>query len=336
MFTIRQKLSALIILFMVSSFSLPALAWDSVGHRLSAAVAMEFMSADTRAELLDILTAHPRYQQDFLQQIPEFINQDDSEQLAQWLLGQAAYWPDIARNLPAAAERRFNRPTWHYIDGAWIRGAAQQQGNIYINVEPFPDLQGPASGLIDTESEADNVVTALDYNTLILSDPSRSAADRAVALCWVLHLMGDIHQPMHTGAMFSAEIFARGDLGGNRMPVGERNLHSVWDRALREFGVADSLPEVLAGVSGFSTPRLAGVESDWTAWMAESRQLLQAVVYTDAMKAAVRQADARGADDLPAQQLDAAYRQQMQRLAKQRLGLAGLRLAIWFENELPR
>ncbi len=330
-----RHLPAVILILITSSLPLSALAWDSVGHRLTAAVALEFISADTRAELLDILAAHPRYRQDFLDQIPGFVDQDDAEQLGQWLLGQAAYWPDIARGLPQAAEQRYNRPTWHYIDGTWVRGSALQQGNVYVNVAPFGDMQGPPSGLVDTQAEADNVVTALDYNTLLLSDPTLPAAERAVALCWVLHLMGDIHQPMHTGSLYSAEIFAGGDLGGNRIPVGERNLHAHWDGALRDFGVADSLPDVLAGVSGFSTPRIEGVASDWTAWMAESRQLLQTVVYTEAMKEAIRQADARGAERLPEQQIDAGYIEQMQRLARLRLGLAGLRLAIWFENELP-
>lgn len=331
----RPSLHALLLALMISCTPLAVQAWDSVGHRLSAAVALEFISAETRDKLLKILTAHPRYEQDFVQQIPDYVDQSNAEQLAQWLLGQAAYWPDIARGLPDAAERRFNRPNWHYIDGAWVRDSAMQQGNVYVGIDPFPPVQGQASGMIDTEAEADNVVTALDYNTLILSDPDRSADERAVALCWVLHLMGDIHQPMHTGSLYSADIFASGDLGGNQIPVGERNLHSMWDRALREFGVADSLPDVLASVSGFSAPRIEGVASDWTAWLAESRQLLQAVVYTPAMKDAVRAADARGVEELPSQQTDDAYRQQMQRLARLRLGLSGLRLAIWFENELP-
>ena len=52
------------------SWGAPAFAWDSVGHRLSAAVALEFMEPDTAAKLINILRAHPRYQQDFIDQIP--------------------------------------------------------------------------------------------------------------------------------------------------------------------------------------------------------------------------------------------------------------------------
>ena len=100
----------------------PVHAWDSTGHRLSAAVMLAYIDAETRAALLDILSAHPRYRADFLDEIPGFIDRNNEAELAQWLLGQAAYWPDIARGLPDAARRRYNRPTWHYTDGAWVRG----------------------------------------------------------------------------------------------------------------------------------------------------------------------------------------------------------------------
>jgi hypothetical protein len=53
------------------------------------------------------------------------------------------------------------------------------------------------------------------------------------------------------------------------------------------------------------------------------------------MKQAIAAADASGAEELDSQELDTSYRNQMQRLARIRLGLAGLRTAIFFENELP-
>ena len=116
------------LLLLFPSWAVPALAWDSVGHRLSAAVALEFMGPDTAAELMGILRAHPRYQQDFIDQIPAYIDRDNEEQMTQWLLGQAAFWPDIARGLPDEERARYNRSSWHYTDGAWIRDSAPFQG----------------------------------------------------------------------------------------------------------------------------------------------------------------------------------------------------------------
>ena len=112
------------LLLILISWGAPAFAWDSVGHRLSAAVALEFIEPDTAAELMNILRAHPRYQQDFINQIPGFIDRDNQEQVTQWLLGQAAFWPDIARGLPYEERARHHRSSWHYTDGAWIRDSA--------------------------------------------------------------------------------------------------------------------------------------------------------------------------------------------------------------------
>ena len=311
----------------------PAMAWDSVSHRLSAAVALDFLSADKRALLLRILRQHPRFDEDFLAQVPGFIDTGDDQQLAAWLLGQAAYWPDIARGLPAAEAEKYNRPAWHYIDGAWLRDAATMQGNSYIGIARFDDVRGEDRTTIHTEQQANNIVTALDYNTLVLADAGRPMPERAVALCWVLHLMGDIHQPLHAGSLFSAEVFKRGDRGGNGVRTDAGNLHARWDRALGAAGLVETLPIILQQLSAPAPPKIQGVESDWSQWLAESRQILLRDVYTKVMKQEIAAAD-RARRRLRPLTLSADYVSRMQEIARQRIGQAGLRLAIWFENEL--
>lgn len=323
-------------LLLLLIFNLPfhtAMAWDSVGHRLSAAVAMEFLSDDRKAQLLTILEQHPRFEEDFLAQIPGFIDTRNDEQMAVWLLAQAAYWPDIARGLAAGEAQKYNRPSWHYIDGAWVRGAASSQGNSYVGVARFADIDGAGAASIRTERQADNIITALDYNTMVLADGNRAMAERAVALCWVLHLFGDIHQPLHTGSLFSAGVFQRGDRGGNGISTDTGNLHSRWDRSLSAAGLAETLPLVLQQLSAIAPAEQQAIESDWSQWMVESREILLAIVYTDVMKREIAAAD-RSGRELQASPLSSAYVAQMQEISRQRIGLAGLRLAIWFENEL--
>ena len=53
--------------------------------------------------------------------------------------------------------------------------------------------------------------------------------DKAILLCWLFHLVGDIHQPLHCSAMFTPRLFSEGDRGGNSIKVGKYNLHSTWD-----------------------------------------------------------------------------------------------------------
>ena len=311
------------------------LAWDSTGHRLSAAVALNFVEMNTRDTLFEILAAHPRYQQDFIDAIPDFIDADNQSQLQQWLLGQAAYWPDIARGLPDAERRRFNRPPWHYTDGAWVRDHAQLQGNVYVDLERFEDIAGMPREDVISEADVSNVTTAIDYNTRVLIDSSRPASDRAIALCWVLHLMGDIHQPLHAGSLFSPVLFDTGDRGGNGIAIGDDTLHGRWDSALAEGGFLAELPLLLDLAAGYRETNAAGAATNWSQWLNESRQLIQSIVYTTAMVRAIRNADANNSS-MPAVTLSNDYVGRMEQTSRQRLGLAGLRMANFFNAELTR
>ncbi len=72
------------------------------------------------------------------------------------------------------------------------------------------------------------VVEALKAQTKILADPARSDAERTQALKFVVHFVGDIHQPMHAGYGH--------DKGGNdfQLQYNNRgsNLHSLWDSGM--------------------------------------------------------------------------------------------------------
>lgn len=317
------------LLIFLSASSLPALAWDSTGHRLSASVALRYLDADTRSSLRALLEQHPRYEQDFHSAMPAEIAAAESNVQLDWLLGQAAYWPDIARGFDESERAKYSRPSWHYIDGAWLRGAANIQGNLYVNRETAEAIMGPAAREIRTEADADNVMTALDYNTRVLADSALPASQRAVALCWVLHLMGDVHQPLHSGSLYSARLFETGDRGGNAIRIGDSNLHARWDQAMR--GADDQAIDLL---SAASNKDLSNRASDWALWLAESRSHLRPSVYSDAILDAIRLAETNSANRLPSQSLSDDYIANMIEIASERLSLAGLRLAIWFQNEL--
>lgn len=307
-----------------------ALAWDSVGHRLSAAVALHYMSEELRPDLLGILQQHPRYQQDFIDQMPASVARGSEADQLEWLLGQAAFWPDSVRGLPETDRDRYNRARWHYIDGAWLRGQANVQGNTYIGTAPFPDIAGQHA---QDEADADDVMTALDYNTALLADERMPGPRRAVALCWVLHLIGDIHQPLHTGSLYSATRFANGDRGGNGIETDEGNLHARWDRALRSEGVSQSLAAVMTQHAETLARMEDTDDGDWSLWMHESRALLLNTVYTEQMKAEIARSDA-SAGALPEFTLEVNYVRSMKYHAGMRLALAGRRLALWFDENL--
>jgi hypothetical protein len=105
-----------------------------------------------------------------------------------------ARWPDDIRGTPQ------DRPKWHYIN------------------YPFKPPGEPASV---HAPDKDNIVQAFADNLKEVQH-GRRASDRAVALCWVFHLVGDVHQPLHTVQLFSERV-RRGDHGGNSFYICHRS-----------------------------------------------------------------------------------------------------------------
>ena len=312
---------------------MPALAWDAVGHRVSAMVAVEFLAPGVREELVAVLRGHPRFREDFLDEVPGFIDTSDPHEFETWLLGQAAFWPDIARGLPRGERGRYHRGNWHYIDGAWVRGMATIQGNSYVGIRPFADVAGREAASIRSQRDVDNIVLGIDYNTRLLFDNGleADAGERAIALCWVLHLVGDIHQPLHTGSLFSARLFDSGDAGGNGIDTSEGNLHAVWDRAMRGRGVLAGVDAVLSWLETVDRGEIESAPLDWTLWLRESRELLTTVAYPEAIKREILAAE-RAGRAMREIELSGDYLAEMRRISEQRLGLAALRMALLFNR----
>ena len=132
------------------------------------------------------LGRHPHYEEFLAADLPEGANVDE------WVFMRAAFWPDWIRNHHAD---EFNKPTWHYITQYFIPP--------YSKVKALP-------------GETPNVVTRIGES--IDSLKTGSATDKATALCWLMHLVGDIHQPLHCCSLPS-ETFAQGDKGGNMSMV---------------------------------------------------------------------------------------------------------------------
>ncbi len=301
-----------------------ALAWDATSHRLSVYVAWEALTPVERDSLMKILEKHPRYTEDFLDAMPANVMVGSEETKARWLLGQAGVWPDLTRGLDEEAQIRYNRPDWHWIDGTWIRGNAEQ-GNVYVGAEPFPSIHGEAQAPVEDSSDVSNIVLAIEYNQKLLQDRLSSPAEKAVALCWLLHLIGDIHQPLHSGALVSSTLFDTGDRGGNGIHTrGGDNLHSTWDGALRNQPFDDTLRRMNSAVRS-TRPNEISLEVD--TWLQESRELLNLFVYPDEIKVEVLRSERRGTP-MPTIALDDDYIGNMQAYSEDRLTLAATRLFL--------
>lgn len=108
-----------------------------------------------------------------------------------------------------------------------------------------------------------DVVTALNEQIAVLENPDTSGPDGKLALKIVIHLMGDMHQPMHCGRY--------SDRGGNNYKVkffdNETNLHSVWDSRVPETGHKWSYTEWTDQIDRTDSRQCAeivrGTVSDW-------------------------------------------------------------------------
>ena len=131
-----------------------------------------------------------------------------------WTIGRAGYWPDIARSQPF-----YNRPSWHYQ-----LGSSLTIGNN-VNVPATP---GPVSPDATLESKDLHIAQAVELCRSVLRDQSRSDGDRALAICWLAHLVADAHQPCHAGSLYVDGIFPDGDRGANSIPTKQgRNMHAL-------------------------------------------------------------------------------------------------------------
>ena len=200
-----MRLLALILIIGVTG---DALAFRAGGHRIIAEIAWQQLDENRRAELAQLLKHHPRLQQDFIDKMPDSVGNGTQEMKDHWLFLQASVWSDLARGFRNPDRGKYHRGTWHYINFPTYIDASHESVIDLSGVNRNTEFKGAFRDDPDF-----NIVQAIKANLAGLRDTTRTKAERAVHLCWVLHLVGDAHQPLHATAMFTPRLFAKGDLG---------------------------------------------------------------------------------------------------------------------------
>ena len=303
------------------SLACVAAAWSESGHHLIALLAFDELTPAEQRELLDLLKAHPRYAEDFTP--PEKIRNVD-----RFRVGTAGYWPDIARRQP-----KYNRPTWHYQLAATLRLGDPSRLQV-------PETPGPLPAVATLETQSLYIAQAVELCRRVMSDEHAPAADRAIALCWLGHLVGDAHQPCHAGSLYAERLFPEGDRGANSIPTKQKNnLHALWDGLLggnynegavkRRVDSLEGQPEYQAlGEAALAKPNAL----DPLTWLAESREAARKYAYTHEVLGPVEAVIKEGGE-LPVIYLSEGYLKQAGGLAQWRAAEAGHRLAaIWREG----
>ena len=141
-----------------------------------------------------------------------------------------------------------------------------------------------------------NVIQAEKNAAKFVGDANADKEQRAVSLCWLLHLVGDSHQPLHSSALFTTHRFRDGDHGGNFLAPdyayktfqGGYTLHAFWDDA-----ISTDEPYATCRVLAYDLEQnkeLAAAGEKATAkldvgdWIDESHELCKMYVYTPEVK----------------------------------------------------
>jgi S1/P1 Nuclease len=181
--------------------SRPASAWGDEGHEVIGLIAEHYLQPAVRARALELL-------------------RHDDTGLVERDLAHEATWADKFRDSDRDTGKRryFGTRDWHFIDleiaGIDVSGACYGRHPLPAAV---PASAGPAE---------DCIIDKLDQFYVELKNPDTPEEERRVALQFLLHLVGDVHQPLHASDDH--------DQGGNRKlasgpNIGFNNLHHDWD-----------------------------------------------------------------------------------------------------------
>lgn len=296
----------------------PAHAWYDFGHMEVASIAYKRLNAQTKARVSQLLKLNPYYSQ-WTQNLP--VNADDDTKEL-YIFAQCATWPDAIKSdetyKPDGADKGYSpiEPIAsqnigyedHYLHKYWH----------------FTDHPFSTDGTTLPPPQTVNAQTQIAAFRKALASTDVNDDVKSYDLTWLVHLVGDVHQPLHC-AMRVSKSDTNGDAGGNDVklacPDCPANLHSFWDGAP---GSERSVPLALQSAAELRPAKQKQVKIvDESVWVDESFKLAKQVAYSGPIKS----------DDGPFE-LSESYKRKVVKLANERVALAGERLAAVLNQEL--
>ncbi len=299
-------------------------AWDDTGHKLTMAIAWERMSPQARERAIKILLSAPE-DSDLSVFYLQNSRSDEANKLELFMI--ASTWADIVRDKKFKNRyTKYHQGDWHYADTFW----RDANGKVEI-LNNFQEPKGKA-------------VEQLFAFDKMLRDSNASDADKAIALAWVLHLGGDIHQPLHTSARVT-ELEPKGDQGGNTFELTPKdaprenrvNLHWFWDSIVgrnvpRKNDACDSeyLPAIAKAITEkypFAKMQSRLKLGKFDEWQQEGFKIASTKLFPSSLKR----------NEMPSDD----YKKQAFEIAQEQIALAGYRMGemlnqIFNNQELTR
>jgi hypothetical protein len=277
--------------------------WNDSGHMTAGAVAYSYLKQNNPKVLKKVLATlrqHPWYAKTWTDKMAGLT----PEQKDAALFMLASTWPDNARN-----DSIYGGPEhakWHYIN---YPVAPPSQSTITIPSQQIP-----------------NAEERLDYLLAALKKQKKDTKEKAVNLSWLFHITEDVHQPLHTVALFD-ENHPSGDKGGNdtyiKLDSGQKavKLHSYWDGLVT--GTFNDIPakaDNLLALEKYKPANLPELlDMNHHNWITvEGVSMAKAIAY--------RNETINGTYDHPTY-VDQTYISEAKTLGERRVVVAGIRLA---------
>ena len=290
-----KKIAGVVAAFAVAAAPVHVLAWGYVGHKVVAAVAWQYMTPAAREHVQALLA-------------------QDMDTLTPTDFVSRATWADAYRN------GHKETSAWHYID---IPYAAADSLEHALAAEPaqcpHPTLPGQSAAL--GAPEADCIVDKIRQFEAELRDPATPVAEQILALKFLMHFVGDVHQPLHA--------IDDDDKGGNCVWISTgdkpQRLHAYWDTGAVLRLLGDRTAEAYATDEKAEidkTNLIAQAGGDPAQWAAESAVLARSYTYNLGV-----QTLPTCATENTAAPIDVSHTLDPKPIVRNRLDLAGVRLA---------
>jgi hypothetical protein len=302
----------------------PGFGWGDEGHEIVATVAANILKTESPAAL---------------QKINALLAMDRTGLAHDTGIASEATWADKFRaSSEEASEATGN---WHFVDTDFDHANTAQACD-------HPPFTGPAS-----EGPAkDCVIDKIEQFRQELKSGQTSPQERLKALQFLLHFVGDVHQPLH--AITRTETGAsHDDRGGNCVGILHGNahapirLHSYWDTNLVVDALRRDAEEAAGSLMSLLTPanRQKWAGGDASAWASEAYEIAKAQVYIGVVDHAPAETGFifRGFDGKPDEKcgpskvydISTGYDTTGEGVVKEQLAKAGLRLAGVLKESFP-
>ncbi len=317
----RKILLVIATVVLAGGLSAPVYGWNTYGHMAVAYVAYQKLTPTAKARVKDLLSQNPKFNE-WMSWVPASASPADKDMMVFML---AAQWADEIKGDSAYSDDGSN-------GGNTPDGAPSSQNTGYSDL-----LKHKYFHFVDTAFTSDGTAlpplptpNAQERIALFRGVLASNSDDKLKSydLTWLLHLVGDVHQPLHSATRVSSAD-PGGDNGGNKVKLNcsgcPKELHAFWDGLFGTGTTAQAVikPVIKAAKKLPAADAVLAAKSDEKDWIAESFQAAQQTVYQPPVAAG------NGPFSLTS-----AYKSKAKTLAKKRIALAGARLANLINNEL--